>query len=95
MGPACWSFEQICSLIEAGMNIARLNFSHGDHETHRATVEKIMKARAKLDRPVAIMLDTKGPGIRTGFFTEECGEFGGDRADATMLALHPFCTPWL
>jgi len=75
MGPACWEPEMLLQLIDGGMNIARLNFSHGDHEMHGKTVAKIRDA-AKL-RPgkhVAIMLDTKGPEIRTGFFRDGVGD---------------------
>jgi pyruvate kinase len=74
MGPSCWEVDMLCKLIEAGMNCARLNFSHGSHEAHGATVERIHEAMARYpDKHVAILLDTKGPEIRTGFFTEECG----------------------
>mmetsp|Transcript_68685 Transcript_68685/g.196977 ORF Transcript_68685/g.196977 Transcript_68685/m.196977 type:complete len:513 (-) Transcript_68685:393-1931(-) len=75
MGPACWEPDMLLQLIDGGMNIARLNFSHGDHEMHGKTVAKIRDA-AKL-RPgkhVAIMLDTKGPEIRTGFFRDGVGD---------------------
>jgi len=67
MGPSCWDKEMLVQMIDAGMNVARLNFSHGDHETHGRTVANIRAAIA--ERPgcnVAIMLDTKGPEIRTG-----------------------------
>lgn len=68
LGPACWSVEGLGQLIDAGMNVARLNFSHGDHETHAATLDRLREALAS--RPgvhVGVMLDTKGPEIRTGF----------------------------
>ncbi len=65
IGPASEHPDMLEKLIEAGMNVARLNFSHGDHEEHRARIENIRKAAAKLDKTVAILLDTKGPEIRT------------------------------
>lgn len=46
LGPACWSVEGLCGLIDNGMNVARLNFSHGDHETHSATLERLREALA-------------------------------------------------
>lgn len=71
LGPACWSVEGLGGLIDNGMNIARLNFSHGDHEGHSATLDRLREALAS--RPgvhVGVMLDTKGPEIRTGFFDD-------------------------
>jgi len=69
MGPSCWSVENLCKMIDAGMNVARLNFSHGDHPSHQATVDRIREAdKLRPDKPIAILLDTKGPEIRTGFF---------------------------
>lgn len=73
MGPACWDVETITKLIDAGMNTARLNFSHGDHKAHGATLERVRQAAAaRPNRNVGILLDTKGPEIRTGFFQEKC-----------------------
>ena len=53
-------------LIEAGMNVARLNFSHGTHDEHLKAIENLKEARKRLKKPLAIMLDTKGPEIRVG-----------------------------
>ena len=57
--------------METGMNVARLNFSHGDHKGHGATLERIRQAARNKQRNVAIMLDTKGPEIRSGFFAND------------------------
>lgn len=64
IGPACDSVKQIKRLMLAGMNVARLNFSHGNFETRKQTIENIKTARAQLGMPLAIMVDTKGPEIR-------------------------------
>lgn len=68
IGPSSESPEILEELINSGMNVARLNFSHGTHEEHLAKIKSIRKVRRKLNAPVAIMLDTKGPEIRTGNF---------------------------
>ncbi|MCR5682508.1 MAG: pyruvate kinase, partial [Clostridiales bacterium] len=68
LGPASNSPEMIEKMIRAGMNVARLNFSHGTHEEHAEVIERIKAAREKLGVPLAIMLDTKGPEIRLGRF---------------------------
>ena len=65
IGPASESFEKLCSLMEAGMNVCRLNFSHGSHEEHAARIKTIREASKKTGKQVAILLDTKGPEIRT------------------------------
>jgi pyruvate kinase len=67
MGPACWDVETLCEMLKAGMNVARLNFSHGDHESHGATVKRIREAMAKTGINCGLLLDTKGPEIRSGF----------------------------
>lgn len=71
IGPAVNSVEKILQLIEAGMDVARLNFSHGTHAQHLKSIELIKEARLKAKKPVAIMLDTKGPEIRLGKVPKE------------------------
>ncbi len=71
MGPAVASLEKMIELIDAGMNVARLNFSHGTHAEHLKTIENLKKAREKRKIPLAIMLDTKGPEIRVGKLKNE------------------------
>jgi pyruvate kinase len=66
IGPACDSPETIKALIRAGMNVARLNFSHGTHEEHRKRLAVIRQASEELGANIATMLDTKGVEIRTG-----------------------------
>ena len=68
IGPASDSPEVLEKMCLAGMNVARLNFSHGTHEEHRARIEQIRRVREKLGLPIAIMLDTKGPEYRLGVF---------------------------
>lgn len=68
IGPASESPEVLESLIKAGMNVMRLNFSHGDHEEHLAKVKTLRALNEKLGTNVAFLLDTKGPEIRTGSF---------------------------
>ncbi|GEQ02735.1 MULTISPECIES: pyruvate kinase [Staphylococcus] len=65
IGPASESEEMLEKLIKAGMNVARLNFSHGDHAEHKARIDRIREVSQKLGKTVAILLDTKGPEIRT------------------------------
>lgn len=64
LGPASNSTEMIEKMIEAGMNVARLNFSHGTYEEHEAVIERLKEVRARMQVPLAIMLDTKGPEVR-------------------------------
>ena len=65
IGPASESVDKLVQLIESGMNVARLNFSHGNHEEHGARIKNIREAVKKTGKQVAILLDTKGPEIRT------------------------------
>jgi pyruvate kinase len=68
IGPASESIETLEKLMECGMNVARLNFSHGSYEEHAARIENIRKAAEKTGKTIAILLDTKGPEIRTHDF---------------------------
>ena len=72
IGPASESPEMLEQLIAAGMNVARLNFSHGSHEEHAIRIAAIRDAASRVGKPVGILLDTKGPEIRT--HTMENGE---------------------
>ncbi len=64
IGPSVNSYEKIVQLIEAGMNVARINFSHGTHVEHLQVINLLKQVRKALNVPLAIMLDTKGPEIR-------------------------------
>lgn len=70
IGPACESEEMLTQLCEAGMNVARLNFSHGTHADHLERIQRIKRVREKLGLPIAIMLDTKGPEYRIRTFAD-------------------------
>lgn len=69
LGPAVDSEEELRGLIEAGMDVARLNFSHGSHAEHKVRIDRLKKVREEMGSPCAIMLDTCGPEIRTGRLT--------------------------
>jgi pyruvate kinase len=66
LGPATSTLERITELIKAGMNVARLNFSHGAHADHATNIALVRSAAAALGRHVAILQDLQGPKIRTG-----------------------------
>ncbi len=66
IGPSVNTVEKMIELMKAGMNVARLNFSHGSHEEHLKNINSLKEARQYLMQPLAIMLDTKGPEIRLG-----------------------------
>lgn len=68
IGPACGSEEMLRQMCLAGMNVARLNFSHGTHPEHQEHIDRIKKVRRELELPIAIMLDTKGPEYRIKTF---------------------------
>ena len=70
IGPACENEETLKKMCEAGMNVARLNFSHGTHEEHLKKIALVKKVREELNLPIAIMLDTKGPEYRIKTFKD-------------------------
>ncbi|MEG0894744.1 MAG: pyruvate kinase [Oscillospiraceae bacterium] len=71
LGPSSNNEDTIIEMISNGMNVARLNFSHGDHQYHKATINTVKKVRDKIGEPIAIMLDTKGPEIRIKKFKDD------------------------
>ena len=70
IGPASESEEMLRKLFEQGVNVCRLNFSHGNHSEHQVRIDTIKKVREEMGLPIALMLDTKGPEIRLGDFRE-------------------------
>lgn len=70
LGPACSNEQTLAQMLKNGMNVARLNFSHGTHETHKENIALFRKVRDELKLPAAVMLDTKGPEIRLGNFAD-------------------------
>ena len=71
MGPAVSGVDKIIELTCAGMNVARINFSHGTMQEHKEVIANIKKAREIIKMPIAIMADTKGPEIRIGNLPQE------------------------
>ena len=71
IGPASESFTMLEKLAKAGMNIVRLNMSHGDHESHAKVIKSVRTLNKKLHSPIAILMDTQGPEIRTGDIKQE------------------------
>ena len=103
IGPACDNEKTLTEMCMAGMNVARLNFSHGTHEEHRKKIDLIKRVREKLGLPIPIMLDTKGPEYRiktfknksvtladgdTFVFTSEEVEGDSDKVSVSYKNLH-------
>ena len=84
LGPACRNKEILLDMAKAGMNVARLNFSHGDYAEHLENIRLIKEVRSELNEPIAIMLDTKGPEYRIKTFENGSIELSeGDRFSFT------------
>lgn len=90
LGPASSSEEKIRELILAGTDVFRLNFSHGDHASHRESIRRIRKIAAEVDRPIAILQDLQGPKIRLGEIPGASRELKpGEEIELLPLALDP------
>lgn len=72
IGPAVDSVKKIIELIDMGMNVARINFSHGDYDQHEKTLDNLKKAQKITKKPLSIMLDTKGPEVRVSVSLKDC-----------------------
>ncbi|MEN9287957.1 MAG: hypothetical protein RLZ88_627, partial [Actinomycetota bacterium] len=70
MGPATSSYEQIRAVIEAGVDVARMNLSHGDYSVHEGVYNNVRKAAADLGKAVGVFVDLQGPKIRLGRFAD-------------------------
>jgi pyruvate kinase len=85
MGPATSSEEGIAALIDAGMNVARMNFSHGDYADHEAIYHRLRAAAKSADKALAILADLQGPKIRLGRFSDGPHEWNtGDQVTITV-----------
>ena len=85
LGPATSSAEQITALLDAGMNVARMNFSHGDHADHQVIYQRLRDAAARTGQALAILADLQGPKIRLGRFSDGPHHWSaGDRVTITV-----------
>jgi len=83
LGPASSSEERLEEMIQAGMDVCRLNFSHGDHASHKETFDRVRKLSAKYNNQVGILCDIQGPKIRTGKMKEPFTLNVGDEVRVT------------
>ncbi|HNJ66969.1 MAG TPA: pyruvate kinase, partial [Turneriella sp.] len=83
IGPATNTLDKIRALAEAGMNIARINMSHGDQKSHQDVIQRIKSYNKTAAMPIAILLDTQGPEIRTGDVMENLTLHVGDVIEIT------------
>ena len=87
IGPATESYEMLEKMYEAGMNIVRLNMSHGDHDSHAKVIQHIKTLNKKVKFPIPILLDTQGPSIRTGNLSNELDLRQGEIVSVTTRGL--------
>jgi pyruvate kinase len=86
IGPSTSSWDVLAALAQAGMNIARLNMSHGDHASHLQVIRNLKSLSKKLSHPVSILMDLQGPEIRTGELSKSLDLEAGDVFYFTVLA---------
>lgn len=86
IGPVTSSFEMLKALYEAGMNVVRLNMSHGDHETHLKVIKAIKTLNQEIEFPIPILLDTQGPEIRTGHLDSDLQLNEGDSISVSVIS---------
>jgi pyruvate kinase len=79
LGPASWTLERVASLVKAGMDVARINFSHGELPRHAETIRIVREVASRAGRPIAILGDLQGPKIRVGALPEPVELEVGDR----------------
>ncbi|MBE9125122.1 MULTISPECIES: pyruvate kinase [unclassified Coleofasciculus] len=84
IGPASSDFETMKAMVEAGMDVARLNFSHGDHSTHQQYINTLRQVSKELKHPIAILQDLQGPKIRVGEMQEGVVLTSGEKTIITM-----------
>lgn len=84
LGPACWDEPTLSQILLAGVDVARINCSHADHESIRRQVARVRRAAMRLDKPTAILLDLQGPKIRTGKVPEPLPLDTGDILTVVM-----------
>ncbi|GFR42123.1 hypothetical protein Agub_g2966 [Astrephomene gubernaculifera] len=94
LGPSCWSEEGLAQLLDAGMDVARFNFSHGTHAAHQEVLDRLRKVAEAKDSHVAFLLDTKGPEIRTAMLRggQEIELVAGQ--DVTVVAVGDAYDKW-
>ena len=89
IGPACNTPEMLKGMIEAGMNVARLNLSHGTHEAHKEQITRLRTAASQLGTNIAIMIDPRGSEIRTGALSEDTVDLGPGAAFCLHTEVRP------
>ncbi|KAG2495346.1 hypothetical protein HYH03_006615 [Edaphochlamys debaryana] len=94
LGPSCWSEEGMRGLIDAGMDVARFNFSHGTHEAHQEVLDRLRKVAAEKKSNIAFLLDTKGPEIRTAMLKDGKDIELTKGQDVTVVAVGDEYTSW-